>query len=227
MQQSDQEDYVDKISKLNQKNQHLTNNLYNPQIQNEKQYANLHPFIVFVRRSINNFELSLGNVLRGFIIASFVTVIFAVVFYPLLVNHVPYAMSVNSNANIIVPSSLADSYEKNLAIVTQVIRENPTVAQNVTLNLRGKTETFNTSADTVADVLKSKQVELKYGEGVYPNENSVVNDNQVIAVDKIVSKSITLSETKKHQEKKIEEKTMLKGEERVMQEGNDGAELST
>lgn len=111
--------------------------------------------------------------------------------------------------------------------VAQITRENPHYAQNVTLTVRGSTQTFTTTGAKVKDVLAEHAVSIGYGEGVYPNPDEGVSDGEQIIVDQITTTTETLSQEIPYTEQRVEDGVMRKGEEQVAQEGVTGQASST
>jgi hypothetical protein len=106
-------------------------------------------------------------------------------------------------------------------------RADPSFAQDVTLINRGVSKTFNTAAPSVRDVLSAENVTINYGDGVFPELDAPVGDNETIVVDKITTKSVSEEEVVAHGEQRIDDNGIKKGEEQVTEDGQDGKTMNT
>lgn len=216
----DDNDYIKEISELNAKNQHLTNTLYDEQIQKEKKYLSQNQIIAVLSRSIDNFRLTPRNLLKLTISLIGLSFIVFTLIIPIMSNSTPYIIWRDSGRGLSAKSHILIDQTSGSDIKST--RNNPAIATNVSLSFDGNKEVFNTSDITVQDVLNSRNIKLSYDYGVYPSLDSYVGDNTEIYIGKVQSKMEIKNVTDKFEVQKIDEPSILKGQEIVTQEGVNG-----
>jgi hypothetical protein len=208
-----QNEYVERVSGLNIANAHLTDVFT---------YKNDTKMSIF-KAVFDDMTFSVRNVSKFLTLLAMVVVLVIYVFTPIISGKVPFAMADNGSK-----LGISTSYSFGASeLVDTAIRADPSFAQNVTINDHGKQEIITTTEATVRGVLKSRGITTGYGEGVYPALDTPVGDNAVIAVDRIDSRSETVTEHLPHSENRVEEPQVRKGQETVIVSGQDGEKINT
>ncbi|MDR1861926.1 MAG: G5 domain-containing protein [Candidatus Ancillula sp.] len=166
-----------------------------------------------IHNALDSFKFTKLNILKCVFSLAFTYVLAVSIALPQLFPQILAALEQNRIADVerAVPLSADD-------LIT-ITREHEAYAENVTLKANGKVETFTTTAVTVNDVIREKQIHFGFGDDIYPNANSIVGDNMTIVVDKPKIKSRVVTEEVAPIENRIEDNSIPQGEERVENPG--------
>jgi hypothetical protein len=206
-----EDDYIISISKSNSQNAKVFTKLPYQELDEANEFK-----IIF-----DDITICPQNVAKFAVVAVMIVILVVGVYVPFNSPTVTLALRQSAaNPNSTVPVTQGTSFGSGA--VESPRRQIAEYAQNVTLTVHGKSEVFSTTSATVRDVLAEKSIRQDYSDGVFPKLDEIVNDNDVIVVDKMVSHTETSLVPIEFEEQRIEEPAMRKGEEVVVQNGATG-----
>ena len=114
--------------------------------------------------------------------------------------------------------------EAGASSIGQVIIER---AQQVTVNVDGETFIAMTFGETVESILHGLGVAFSVTDEVSPDPGTITKDNMEINVTRSVTKRVDVTEPVPFGTRRVEDKTLLKGTERLVTPGKNGLKTTT
>lgn len=122
-------------------------------------------------------------------------------------------------------SEIAQGSSMELATLSTTI--DISTPKAVSIKADGDTKKLNTTADTVADVLREANIQLGKQDELNVKPTDVVTENLAVAVTRVETKKVTETEKISHESKTVKDNKALEGTKKTVTKGVDGERTLT